>query len=78
MRVTLYERKDCGLCEEAYEALRRLRIEVLRVDVDGDAALGERYTLRVPVLRRAGEELDAAGLDEGAIARWLAAPSTQA
>ncbi len=74
MRVTLYERVDCGLCAEAYEALRRLRVEVDRVDVDRDDALRDRYTLRVPVLARAGEELDAAGLEDGAIARWLAAP----
>lgn len=74
MRVTLYERVDCGLCAEAYEALRRLRIHVDRVDVDRDDALRARYTLRVPVVVRAGQELDAAGLEDGAIARWLAAP----
>lgn len=74
MRVTLYERRDCGLCAEVLEALRRLRVEVDRVDVDADEALRDRYTLRVPVLRRGTDELDAAGLEDGAIARWLRAP----
>lgn len=74
MRVTLYERRDCGLCVEAYEALRRLRVDIERVDVDFDEALRDRYTLRVPVLSRGGSELDAAGLEDGAIARWLATP----
>lgn len=73
MRVTLYERRDCNLCAEVLEALRRLRVEVDRVDVDADEALRDRYTLRVPVLRRGTEELDAAGLEDGAIARWLRA-----
>ena len=72
--MTLYERRDCGLCAEAYESLRRLRVDVERVDIDRDDGLRDRYTLRVPVLRRDDDELDAAGLEEGAIARWLAAP----
>lgn len=74
MRVTLYERVDCGLCADAYEALRRLRIDVERVDIDTDETLQDRYALRVPVLRRHDDELDAAGLEDGAIARWLAGP----
>lgn len=72
MRVTLYERQDCGLCAEVYAALCRLRIDVERVDIDAHEALRDRYALRVPVLRRDGDELDAAGLEDGAIARWLA------
>ena len=74
MRVTLYERAGCGLCVEAHAALRRLRVEVERVDIEADDALRDRYALRVPVLARGGDELDAAGLEDGAIARWLAAP----
>lgn len=74
MRVTLYERRDCGLCAEALEALRRLRVEVDRVDVDTDETLRDRYTLRVPVLAQGSAELDAAGLEDGAIARWLRGP----
>ena len=70
--MTLYERRDCGLCAEVYEALRRLGVEVERVDIDASDALRDRYVLRVPVLRRDGDELDAAGLEDGAIARWLA------
>ena len=74
MRVTLYERQSCGLCADAYHALCRLRVEVVRVDIDTDDALRDRYTLRVPVVRRGEDELDAAGLEDGAISRWLLAP----
>lgn len=31
----------------------------------------DHYLLRIPVLVAGGEELDAAGLEDGAIARWL-------
>jgi glutaredoxin len=78
VRVTLYERAECGLCDEAHRALRRIgldrALEIERIDVDRDPALRDRYTLRVPVLRIGAFELDAAGLEDGAIARWLAAP----
>ena len=71
-RVRLLEREGCGLCEEVFLALGRLsrkrRLDVERVDVGEDP----RYLLRVPVLAAGGQELDAAGLEEGAIARWLA------
>lgn len=77
LRVTLYDRAGCGLCDEAHRALRRIgldrALEIERVDIDRDAALGDRYTLRVPVLRIGDAELDAAGLEDSAIARWLAA-----
>lgn len=76
--VALYERPGCGLCEEAHRALRRIGLdrplEIRRVDIERDPALTERYALRIPVLRSGDRELDAAGLDDGAIARWLTAP----
>ena len=76
LRVTLYERAGCGLCDEAHRALRRIGLDrslaIERVDIERDPELTARYTLRVPVLRSGGAELDAAGLDDGAIARWLA------
>jgi len=78
LRVTLYERAGCGLCDEAHRALRRIgldrALEIERVDIERDGALDDRYALRVPVLRVGDSELDAAGLEDGAIARWLAAP----
>ena len=78
LRVTLYERAGCGLCDETHRALRRIALDraltIERVDINADDALRDRYTLRVPVLRRGDDELDAAGLEERAIARWLAGP----
>jgi len=75
IRVRLMERPDCGLCEEALAALRRLsrrmRLDIERVDITRDAALLERYVVRIPVLVVGEAELDAAGIDDAAIGRWL-------
>lgn len=75
VRVRLYEKAGCGLCDEAYRALSRLRmdlpLELERVDIEADPALFQRYAVRIPVLARGADELDAAGLDDEALRRWL-------
>jgi hypothetical protein len=69
------ERPDCGLCDEALGALRRSSrrrpVDIERVDVTRDPKLLERYVVRVPVLVVGEAELDAAGIDDAAIGRWL-------
>lgn len=51
-RITLYERRECHLCEEARQVLDALigpdRYD--RVDIDADDELVLRYGFRVPVL----------------------------
>ena len=75
LRVTLYERAGCGLCEETRAALRRIdrRLAVDRVDIATDAELERRYVVRIPVLVSGDRELDAAGLTDREIAAWLRA-----
>ena len=52
MRLTLYQRDDCHLCDLALGLLAEVRApEFESVFIDGDAALEQRYGLRVPVLR---------------------------
>lgn len=61
MRLSLYQRDDCHLCDLALEVLANARSpEFDSVWIDGDAALEARYGLRVPVLREeeGGRELD--------------------
>jgi len=74
-RVQLLEKPDCGLCAEAYRALRRVSLDVPldieRVDITQDAGLFDRYTLRIPVVTMGERELDAAGLDDRALRAWL-------
>lgn len=74
--VRLMEKDDCHLCAEAHRALRRvaleLPLEIARIDIAGlDSATRDRYVLRIPVLLVGDEELDAAGLEDAAIERWL-------
>lgn len=75
LTVVLYEKPGCGLCGEVYRALTRVAMDmplaIERVDIEGDAALRDRYVIRIPVLRAGQAELDAAGLDDAALRRWL-------
>jgi hypothetical protein len=75
IHVRLMARPDCGLCDEALGALRRLSrrtpLDIERVDVTRDPELRDRYVVRVPVLVVGEAELDVGGIDEAAIRRWL-------
>lgn len=80
LAVRLYLRVGCHLCDESHRALRRasldLPLQIERIDVDTDDALVRRYALRVPVIavgRERQDELDAAGLEDAALVRWLRA-----
>jgi hypothetical protein len=75
LHVRLMEKDGCHLCAEAHRALRRVALdiplEIERVDITGLASEErDRYELRIPVLNAGGDELDAAGLEDEAIARW--------
>lgn len=54
VRVTLYTRAGCHLCDVAKEVLESVRadrpFELDVVDIDGDPALVARYTHEVPVI----------------------------
>lgn len=75
LRVRLLEKPECGLCAEAYRALRRVGLdvplEVDRVDITKDPALFDRYALRIPVVVVGERELDAAGVDDRSLRAWL-------
>lgn len=57
MDLVLYTRRGCHLCEAAEEILAGLGLDARLVDVDAEAALGNRYGLRVPVLEMNGQAL---------------------
>ncbi len=54
LRVIVYSRRDCHLCEIALEQLQKARhefaLEVTDINVDADPALKERYGEQVPVV----------------------------
>ncbi len=60
MRVTLYTRRGCHLCDEAKEAIRRagrrVAFEYEEFDIDADPALRELYDAEVPVIAMNGKK----------------------
>ena len=55
MRLTLYSKPGCHLCDEARDKIDRLRargydLEVQEQDITADAALFARYRYTIPVV----------------------------
>jgi glutaredoxin len=73
--VTLYSKPDCPLCDEAREALERVRgrasFELREVDIATDGELEMRLRERIPVVALDGEELFDFHVDEEALERRL-------
>ena len=75
MRLILYQRDDCHLCDLALEVLAQARApDFQSVFIDDDAPLEQRYGDRVPVLRddESGAELNWP-FDAAALCAWLPA-----
>jgi glutaredoxin len=75
--VTLYERPDCHLCEEAVAELEQMRaagttFELERVDIDSDDGLLRRYLERIPVVEVDGEIVSELWLNRTALEARLA------
>ena len=75
MIVTLYSRPGCHLCDEAREALARVRAPVPftvdEINIETDDALHARYLERIPVVALDGEELFDFWVDETALVRRI-------
>ncbi|MBZ4193000.1 MAG: glutaredoxin family protein [Candidatus Contendobacter sp.] len=58
--LALYTTSGCHLCEQAEALLGQVGLAFSRVEIADDAALLERYGVRIPVVRRldTGQELD--------------------
>jgi hypothetical protein len=73
--VTLYSRPGCHLCDEAREALARVRAKapftVDEINIETDDALHTRYLERIPVVALNGEELFDYFVDEAALLRRI-------
>ena len=71
--VILYTRDGCHLCERAADLLDAAGVDWRAVDIDGDAALTERYGLVIPVLRLPGSGRELAfPFDAESVAAFLA------
>jgi glutaredoxin len=74
--VTLYGRPGCHLCDDARDALERVRadtpFELLEVDIERNDELFKRYLERIPVVCVDGQEVFEFEVDEAALRRRLA------
>ena len=54
IELILYTRRDCELCREMEividEVLPPFQAQIIRVEIDGDADLEQRFGIEVPVL----------------------------
>ena len=57
MRVVLYGRQGCHLCDDAREVLLGMGVAFAEIDITTDDELHARYLERIPVLTVDGEEL---------------------
>lgn len=75
MKVTLYGRPGCHLCDEARESLRRVQtqasFELEEVNIETDDELHIRYLERIPVICLDGEHLFDYEVDEDSLLRRL-------
>ena len=75
MRVVLYTRPACGLCDRAREILEAQRartpFELEEIDISGDDALELEYGVRIPVVTVDGVERFEVEVDPSELARLL-------
>lgn len=59
IKLTLFTKENCGLCEEAKDAIRLVQseyeIEINEIDIYSDDALLEEFQLMIPVIQMNGE-----------------------
>ena len=76
MRITLYTRDGCHLCDDAKVVLDRVRNQTgegyEEIDIDGDADLTAEYGDRIPVVLLDGREHGYWRVEEQRLLRDLA------
>jgi glutaredoxin len=77
MRVVLYGKPDCGLCDLAESRLRLLRerhpFDLVKVDILRDPAAEKRYRDTIPAVEIDGTLVSEGRFDEISVARRILA-----
>lgn len=75
LRVTLYGRPGCTLCDQAEQFLRRISrrtpLAIDLVNIETDEALHRRYLFEIPVVAVDGVEIAKAPIFEHALAERI-------
>ena len=77
MRVVLYTRDGCHLCDDAKAALARIGVEYAEVDIAGDPELTAEYGERIPVVMLDGREHGYWRVEEARLLRDLENPVSE-
>lgn len=72
MRIVLYSRRGCHLCEQAEDMLAAHAPEIAVIDVDASADLAREFGTRVPVVEVDGRVLIEGRFDEPVLLARLA------
>ena len=71
MKLTLYKRDNCSLCDEALVMLEWLQedypIELEQIDITGDEDLEAKYLFEIPVLIHEGEVISQGRYDDNKV-----------
>jgi glutaredoxin len=75
VRIVLYSRPGCGLCDEAREVIEAQRaltpFDLVEVDISGDDAMELEYGIRIPVVEIDGQEVFEISVDPAELARRI-------
>ena len=67
MKVYLYSRSNCPLCEEARLMLELVKddinLDIEEINIEEDDELHEKYLLRIPVIESGGEIIQEGRID---------------
>lgn len=72
IRVVLYSKPGCHLCEEAKTALEDSATPFREVDITGDPGLRDEYGITIPVVEVDGVAVFEAGMNPGKLPAILA------
>ena len=83
MRVTIYSRPGCHLCDDmkvivSRAIAQRTDVRLEEIDISTDPELEARYGLEIPVLMVDGKKAAKFRVDEGALRRLLAGAAGKA
>ena len=74
-QISFYSKSDCPLCDAGLVKLAsladKLGLEIVKIDIESDLDLLERYRWRIPVAVLRQEELGWGRLSSGALGRRL-------
>lgn len=75
MKVVLYSKKDCGLCEKAKQVLKEVQCEysfqIEEIDIYEDNDLLEKYHLMIPVVEIGGKQVEYGNIHKGFIINYI-------